>query len=336
MKLLKEKYLTEASAVDGAELIYEDNDWEVWIPKTHEASQNLGKNTNWSIASTNDYYFDGYTEEGPLYININKHNLDDKYLFHFPSRQFLNSRGWSIDLEDFITKHSALEHLYDSITTRAVWRAINNGDLPYYNEQGNITLSRYELGKALSTSDISSDAIEKFLTDDIFDWFWGDGYWPDDDEIESYYLSDIDTDNLNKIKEFGYAIETYEDWDDDLKDAVKRAVSDALNVGSENEATRDFDNAIEKAFSAALKNGEKYNWDHESGDIIIQQSNKVSPYYLIQNGDTDPTEIYLDKIADDWKFHEPQYGWNNFDEESFNMYLSDLLAEYEQEHKNNN
>lgn len=50
-----------ADLTKDAELVYEDSDWEVWIPKTYEASCKLGQGTTWCTASTeSDYYYNYY------------------------------------------------------------------------------------------------------------------------------------------------------------------------------------------------------------------------------------------------------------------------------------
>ena len=55
---------------------FEDSDWVVWIPHTHEASMKLGKGTDWCTAHENPEWYDQYTyedgEEFSLYIMKNK------------------------------------------------------------------------------------------------------------------------------------------------------------------------------------------------------------------------------------------------------------------------
>ena len=44
---------TKVSAEDDYEVAYEDSDWIVFIPHTHEASMKLGKDTSWCTAHEN-------------------------------------------------------------------------------------------------------------------------------------------------------------------------------------------------------------------------------------------------------------------------------------------
>ena len=70
---------------NGAEKVYEDNQWVIVIPHTMEAAQLYGKHTRWcTAAERSDNMFDHYNDKGPLYVNIDKVN-DRKYQFHFQS-----------------------------------------------------------------------------------------------------------------------------------------------------------------------------------------------------------------------------------------------------------
>ena len=87
---------------NDAELIYEDSDWEIWIPKTYAASCKLGQGSSWCTASTEtSEYFDKYSKRGPLYIILNKHNKKEKYQFHAESDSYMNIKDQPIDLLDF-------------------------------------------------------------------------------------------------------------------------------------------------------------------------------------------------------------------------------------------
>lgn len=86
-----------------AKLIYEDSNWEIWIPKTYAASCKLGQGSSWCTASTEtSEYFEEYSEEGPLYIILNKHNEKEKYQFHFESESYMDIDDNDIDLVSFI------------------------------------------------------------------------------------------------------------------------------------------------------------------------------------------------------------------------------------------
>ena len=85
-----------------AELVYEDDKFEVWIPKTYPASCKLGLGTSWCTASTeSDRPFQRHTKEGPLFIFISKKDPKEKYQFHFESKQFKDRYNEEIDWDDW-------------------------------------------------------------------------------------------------------------------------------------------------------------------------------------------------------------------------------------------
>lgn len=91
----------KADLDNEAELIYEDPDWEIWIPKTYAASCKLGQGSRWCTASTETgSYFDRYSKDGNLYIILNKHNEKEKYQFHIESDSYMDINDEEIDLFD--------------------------------------------------------------------------------------------------------------------------------------------------------------------------------------------------------------------------------------------
>ena len=78
------------SAKDDIKKLYEDDEWLVLIPLSHEADCYWGSNTHWCTAyRDDDEWFTHYSNKGPLYININK-KTGEKYQFHFESDQFMD------------------------------------------------------------------------------------------------------------------------------------------------------------------------------------------------------------------------------------------------------
>ena len=75
---------------EGAEKVYEDNQWVIIVPHTMEAAQLYGKHTKWcTAAEKSNNMFDFYNEKGPLFINIDKVN-NRKYQFHFETNQYMD------------------------------------------------------------------------------------------------------------------------------------------------------------------------------------------------------------------------------------------------------
>lgn len=96
-----------------ADLVYEDSDWTVQIPKTYAASCKLGLNTEWCTATTErSTYYEYYSKQGPLYIIINKKDPLDKYQFHFESSSYMNAQDRSIELMDFLEENLGLKSFF--------------------------------------------------------------------------------------------------------------------------------------------------------------------------------------------------------------------------------
>lgn len=95
-----------------AELIFEDDKWEVWIPKTYEASCKLGQGSTWCTASTgSNYYYKSYSDKGPLFINIKKDD-NDKWQFHSQTKSYMDKKDHPINLEDFLIANETLLNVY--------------------------------------------------------------------------------------------------------------------------------------------------------------------------------------------------------------------------------
>ena len=100
--------------------VFENSMWEVWVPNTYEASCKLGQGTEWCTATTSTRdYFDSYTRDGKLYININK-PTGNKYQFHFESESFMDADDEEIDIEDFFLTNEDLAKFYSNIDSTGI------------------------------------------------------------------------------------------------------------------------------------------------------------------------------------------------------------------------
>ena len=87
----------QSKAKADLEKVYEDDEWVVYVPHSHAAARRGGERTHWCTASENDYYYNMYSKQGPLYINIRKSD-GAKFQFHFESDQFMDADDNSIKL----------------------------------------------------------------------------------------------------------------------------------------------------------------------------------------------------------------------------------------------
>ena len=96
--------LEKSTKGPGQNLVYEDSDWEVYIPETKGASCALGKGTEWCTAKLGlDFYEKYHSKENPLIIFISKSNPEDKYQFHYETEQFMDPNDDDLLDDDYDT-----------------------------------------------------------------------------------------------------------------------------------------------------------------------------------------------------------------------------------------
>ena len=111
-KLALKRYNLMQKAMEvGLKKVFEDEMWIVGIPTTLESSCMFGEDTRWCTTSRNNNYYDRYTKDGPLYINLNK-ETGELFQFHFPSGQFMNESDLSIDLSEILQSDRNLGNFY--------------------------------------------------------------------------------------------------------------------------------------------------------------------------------------------------------------------------------
>ena len=111
--------------VADSEVLYNGPFGQLSIPKTVEASCDLGRGTKWCTAGAKKNRFNAYNKVGPLYIWRDKNG--EKYQFYFGSGavddddiQFMDARDEPIDRETFVyfrKKHPILSKLFNKVET---------------------------------------------------------------------------------------------------------------------------------------------------------------------------------------------------------------------------
>ena len=110
----------QSDAKENLEKVYEDNEWVVYVPHSHAAARRGGEGTRWCTASENDYYYNYYSKDGPLYINIRKSD-GAKFQFHFESDQFMDSDDKPIRLNKSGLSEGVI-NFYSKIDTKFKFR----------------------------------------------------------------------------------------------------------------------------------------------------------------------------------------------------------------------
>lgn len=108
-----QNFVRKTDLIKDADKVFDGNDWVIYVPKTYEASCKLGRGTTWCTATTqSDRYYNMYSGDGPLYININKHDPDEKYQFNFPTEQFMDKNDEEIYVMEFLQNNEELLDFY--------------------------------------------------------------------------------------------------------------------------------------------------------------------------------------------------------------------------------
>lgn len=176
---------------------------------------------------------------------------------------------------------------------------------------------------------------------DMIDWFWTTDYTPDQSTIEyafgdyfenhpedeaklkAYLKKEYDYDGEEDIFDF-----VYENSIDEVIDALNRAYHDGSAIGSEGEMIKDFESALEDMPHL-----------HYDGDNILfadryyiayspeQALEWVAedPERFAENPEGEIEDLLLESIKDNFRFDEPNYGWQGFDETVAFERLSDEL-----------
>ena len=157
---------------EGAEKVYEDAMWLIVVPHTKDAAIFYGKGTQWCTAATgSDNYFDYYNEQGPLYININKHT-GRKYQFHFETQSFKNEQDYDIygSISETIgLSEGAIKYYYSVIGNDVIyltfsgeiWKVNNSHDL--YVTHGGSTLQQMVNGVPQELAYSEEEYFDEFL-----------------------------------------------------------------------------------------------------------------------------------------------------------------------------
>lgn len=336
-----------------ATLVYEDSDWEVWVPHTYSASCKLGQGTRWCTASTeNDYYYYYYQSAygGDYYIVISKSNPSEKYQFHFESDQYMNAEDSSIDLMYFLDKNEGLKGFFMPRIKSKLDELLSYFGLSFDSEgESYVSVDKRSMVEYLCDRNRSMGSFEEEF---ILNLLRGDGpeEFYNDYPLQEYDVKGItpyiDTENMKKLRKIGVP-DDLDDIDDDLEVTIIRAYADSVSYASAKEAERDLIKAIEKAIPEYVisvnfgDEGEEDVFfridDKKMVNELIKYKSLIkdaidgySSDIEIREGDPDynKAEFILFHLSDYINFNEPRYGWNEFDESIFNKYLSDALDEY--------
>lgn len=322
-----------------AKLVYSDSDFDIYVPKTYEASCKLGRGSSWCTASTqNDYYFDYYTRNGNLYILISKHDPENqKYQFHFQSDSFMDIDDHSINIVEFMGQYPNVKKFFVKETQELVEEL---GE-----EKQELTIPVDDFASMASSRDMSKDFIAAcfesvFGEDDdtLYDEYFFDSYYMYDVTRNDLYYLHISYSNIELFSRLGVNAKNVDElWEamqenDDIDIAMGASYRSANEVGSYDECVDDFRKAVNETFEKV-----DFSCDGDEISIKLPHSEDADPDEVafdtclltgFSDSSYDNSEFFTD-LADTFsdEFVEPRYGWNGFSEEQFNYALGDRLEE---------
>jgi hypothetical protein len=102
--------------------IFRGRKFTIFTPLTERASCTLGVNTEWCTTwgpeSLNPKHkdrgslFSRYHNQGPLYILISDSDVNDKYQFHFESKQYMDREDKRIDVTEFLNENPDVKNFF--------------------------------------------------------------------------------------------------------------------------------------------------------------------------------------------------------------------------------
>lgn len=140
----------------GAELLYTNDNWEVWTPHTYEGSKALRHGAVWCTGGDTPNFYNSYTEDGQLYIIINKNDKNEKYQLFVPfanqysdhQREFRDKNNESLKFREFVHNNDLVDFFMtqDNVTNSYEDLDNPNVDDEWDDEREDEIAYQYDLG----------------------------------------------------------------------------------------------------------------------------------------------------------------------------------------------
>lgn len=306
----------------GAELLYTNDNWEVWTPHTYEGSKALRHGAVWCTGGDTPNFYNSYTEDGQLYIIINKNDKNEKYQLFVPfanqysdhQREFRDKDNESLKFREFVHNNDLVDFFItqDNVTNSYENLEDPNIDDEWDDEREDEIAYQYDLdyddytGEVcmfISYSDLVRDT--NYTSVDDYQDFASHGYLEDGIQGDyDRYISDV-------ISEDGFINQV--DWEStDLMELYKFFKKDS------GLAEYTFEDFIGSLFEGASH----YNGDHYMKQEIFDWFNNRE-YGWEQKVRDSITSSYLDEPYASFIYNAlKDNGWNppspNYNSYSYN------------------
>lgn len=320
-----------------AEKVFESSDWEVWVPKTYAASCRLGQGSSWCTASTeSDYYYNYYTKYGDLYINKHKTDEDEMYQFHFQTSSYMDKDDSPVDLYYFLQDNPELKDFYYDIISKSLNLDIeaDTVEVTFTDDELDDLIREWD-SRYCTRDQVGYDGIKMILDGDTWEWFDYPFELPYELPTPSkYVIAELERLHLT-VEDLEEIFEGDSELDiaDEVLDCLKHANYQASVDGAEADMWNDFVKAL--SYPGGTSQGFFSQFANRELSIVASPNAVMQVYMETLGGNIEETgERFNDNLKNilgymwmsDFSFYEPRYGWNGFDEDSFNERLSEELA----------
>lgn len=300
----------------GAELLYTNDNWEVWTPHSYEGSKALRHGACWCTGGDTPSFYNSYTNDGQLYIIINKNDKNEKYQLFVPfanqytdhQKEFRDKDNESLKFREFVHNNDLVDFF---ITQDNVTNSYENLEDPYIDdewddEKEDEIAYQYDLGYDDYTGEVCiyisySDLVRStnYTSDDDYQDYASHGYLENGIQGDyNRYISDVigeDEFISNVDWESTDLMELYKFF---KKDSVltEYTFEDFINTLFEGASHYNGNHYIKQEIFDWLNNRE-YGWEQKVRDSI-SQSYLDEPYTsfiynaLQKNGWNPPSPNY--------------------------------------------
>lgn len=300
----------------GAELLYTNDNWEVWTPHSYEGSKALRHGACWCTGGDTPSFYNSYTNDGQLYIIINKNDKNEKYQLFVPfanqytdhQKEFRDKDNESLKFREFVHNNDLVDFFItqDNVTNSYENLEDPNIDDEWDDEKEDEIAYQYDLGYDDYTGEVCmylsySDLVRStnYTSDDDYQDYASHGYLEDGIQGDyDRYISDVigeDEFISNVDWESTDLMELYKFFKKD-SGLTEYTFEDFINTLFEGASHYNGDHYIKQEIFDWFNNRE-YGWEQKVRDSI-SQSYLDEPYTsfiynaLQKNGWNPPSPNY--------------------------------------------